>query len=688
MFDEQSLKPIYYHLHPEFVDEKIVSGEPKKRYTTTLCSECKKNIDAGEIPRRSIAAGVDFGDANRIGLEPLTDRERQIISKVRHYLLIIKIESNIDYNRTKEKGQSKVKGCGIYFDDDSPQVVSDLLSQEGINGDVTLQLVGPDGEYDSLAKKVFGSANVEGRAWVIYQWLKVLRMINIHYIYDDDELPHFDEVKDRLDTANKALFENAHLVNDESVVRETDIAKYDARYIRTRTSGEDDMEVDEDGKSGNDFPLRGVFVTSAQKGGTDIDQEYMKRAAKALDADKEQGGDTKAESRREKYPLNDYENGDETNAKASPDVFMFGTAYGNKGPTLNTYESEHLLMQYTTSAASNRPLIFHLFESKWRHGVIGSMHAKVSSNPTGFKLFAEEFSTVEFQAKLQRAIKNPSGKEAKYIMSKLVLVLNFAGRNSVFGALERNESAGQILALGRRYGHAAAFDTLGIDDVNHPNSMRFALRRLNNSDYPAVVSSASQVELRRGIKLKDGDEGRIPFNWDDRFQVMINNPVGAAKAYIDVVDDITTILNGIKPSNRTSKTEFKSQDDVGMTGSSHAFFGKTETTGSGSLHFHVVKWSHLLSPEFLESVADIPELCKKVAAVLNSMYSAKLGRHEHVHDLVQKNIKYVKSKKTRRLAVDDSAQGGAEDTSISDTESSHASPSKGELSYLLLRLED
>jgi len=123
MFDKDD-KPIYYHLHPEFVDEELVSGERKKRYTTTLCSDCKKSIDADNIPRRSIAAGVDFGDANRIGLEPLTDRERRIISKVRHYLLVIKVESNIDYNRTKEKGQSAVKGCGIYFDDDSPQVVS------------------------------------------------------------------------------------------------------------------------------------------------------------------------------------------------------------------------------------------------------------------------------------------------------------------------------------------------------------------------------------------------------------------------------------------------------------------------------------------------------------------------------------------------------------------------------------
>ena len=584
-------------------------------------------------------------------------------------MLIIKIESNIDYNRTKEKGQSAVKGCGIYFDDDSPQVVSDLLSHEGINGDVTLQLVGPDGEYDTLAKKIFGSANVHGRAWVIYQWLKVLREVNFHY-QDDDELPGFDEVKAILKKANNSLVENARHDNDESIVRETEISKDDVRKIRHSCVSDEDMDDMKVGNEDSDFPLRSVFLTSAQKGDTDVDQEYLKRAAKVLDVNKEQGRDTKAISRRERSPLNDYENGDVTLAKASPDVFIFGRAYG-KGPTLNTFENEHLLMQYTASAASNRPLIFHLFESKWRHGVIGSMHAKVSSNQEGFNLFAGEFSTDEFQAKLQLAITNPSGKEAKYVTKKLVPILNYAGRNSAFGALERNESAGQILALGRRYGCAPAFDTLGIDDVNHPLSIRFALPSSSNHNFPAVVSTASQIEMRRGIKLKERCDG-IPFNWSDRFQVMINNPVGAAKAYIDVVDDIMTILNSIKPSLRTTKTEFKPQDDVGITGSSHAFFGKTETTGSGSLHFHVVKWGGI-SPELLESVADIPELCKKVAVVLDSMYSAKLNRHEHVQDLVQKNMRYVKSTKTKRLAVDStssSAQDDTENTSIGDMASS------------------
>jgi len=462
MFDKKSGGPLYYHLHPEFVQEKV-PGDPSQGYTATICSECEKVIESGgtpdlPYPRRSIAAGVDFGDFTRIGLEPLTERERQIISKIRHYLLFIKIESNTKDGRVIERGQSKIKGCGIYFDDDSTQVVSDLLSKEGLNGNVSLQFVGPDGEYDALAAKVLGNPNVEGRAWVIYQWLKVLKGVNLHYEHDD-ELPHFNEVKTKVQAANKALIKDAERVDDTSIIKKTEIAKDDVRRIRTtRSRSRVDTKLKEDG----DIPFKCSILTSSVKKdkGTDIDSEYLDSAAKTLGIDEKQLY-AAAMSRRERDPLNDYEKGDETIAKAAPDVFMFGTAYGNKGPNLNQYEMEHLIMQYTTRTGSNRPLLFQLFESGRRQSVIRGMHAKVCSNQKEFEQFANEFSSDEFQAKLRNAVNNPKGGAAKYVMKKLVPLLTFPGKKSHFGALERNESAGQILALGRHFGCAPAFLTFG-----------------------------------------------------------------------------------------------------------------------------------------------------------------------------------------------------------------------------------
>jgi len=50
-------------------------------------------------------------------------------------------------------------------------------------------------------------------------------------------------------------------------------------------------------------------------------------------------------------------------------------------------------------------------------------------------------------------------------------------------------------------------------------------------------------------------------------------------------------------------------------------------------------------------VADIPELCQKVASVLDSQYCASLDRHVHVQDLVKKNIGTAKGLKSLRQSA-------------------------------------
>ena len=68
--------------------------------------------------------------------------------------------------------------------------------------------------------------------------------------------------------------------------------------------------------------------------------------------------------------------------------------------------------------------------------------------------------------------------------------------------------------------------------------------------------------------------------------------MGSALAYKQVVEDVMTILVGAKPrragGNGTKLTPPDSPDSFGIIGTPWAFFGKSETTGSGAFHFHVV----------------------------------------------------------------------------------------------------
>ena len=203
----------------------------------------------------------------------------------------------------------------------------------------------------------------------------------------------------------------------------------------------------------------------------------------------------------------------------------------------------------------------------------------------------------------------------------------------MFGALERDRSKGEILGLGLRFGCAPAFLTFAIDDVNSICAIRLNARSRNNKDFPSHLSGGVYEALRNGF----GVEGNvsIPKTYRERYAHLTNNPVGAALVYKRFVEDVLTILVGGDKfhSRRTSFVSWDN-DSAGITGTNVAYFGKTETTGRGSLHFHVVLWGGI-SPDLLEVISDMPQLCKRVALILESMYSATLSKSQHVSNLAK-----------------------------------------------------
>jgi hypothetical protein len=224
-------KPKYFHLHPEFVEE-FVGDDGRRDFRARLCPSCCKFKTNGKAraPVRSVASGVDFGSPRRLRLVRLTPRERQMISKVRHYSNAIKIESNT--GRQRELSHSAIKGHSILFDHDCPRVLKKLLSEESINDSVDVHFVGPEGQYDHLAKKALGSAHVSARPFAVYQWLKVLKEVNEMYS-EDGELEDFPIVVERIEKCNKSLVENATMVTaDKKTSRETDVGRDDIREVR------------------------------------------------------------------------------------------------------------------------------------------------------------------------------------------------------------------------------------------------------------------------------------------------------------------------------------------------------------------------------------------------------------------------------------------------------------------------
>jgi len=594
-----------YHLHPEFVDE-YKKDNGKVGFKAKICSGCSTSISSDTIPTRSIASGVDFGDYQRIGLEPLTLRERHIISKVRHYLNVIKIESNA--GSLQSNHHSALKGCGIMFDHDSPQVVKKLLNPESINGDVEIQFVGPNGEYDRLIAKAIKSANVSGRAFVIYQWLGVLNRINKWY-KDDDPLPDFYEFEQTMDECNNDLVQRATRTASEDKIN---IARDDIAGVRQATAASDSISTN---KSDGDFPMRSVYLTSSNKtvhsNCADHDHGFLVASAEAMgigvQEEQKQYKENVTKSFRERDAMNEFITLDDTLVKAHPEVFLLGTAYDKSTPRLNPKECIHLLLQFTTAAASCQPLLFHLFDLMQRHETIRAVHAKTKEKQQWDK-FVSEFMSPYFQDMLRKAVANPNKKAGKYVMKKLAPMLESAGKSATFGALESARSKGEIIALGRRFGCAPTFLTFAIDDVNSATAIRMTMRSSNNDEYPSCVSGEVYEAIRNHFAI-DGDIP-IPKSYSERYARLTKNPVGAALVYKKYVEDILSIIVGGRSAS-AKRTTFTSwdHDSIGIAGTNVAHFGKTETTGRGSLHYHVVLWGSI-SPDILELISDIPELCK------------------------------------------------------------------------------
>ena len=641
----------YFHLHPELVHKRI--DDDQRVYTeATICNECQASLDQDEKPRNSIASGVDFGSSARIGLEKLSSREQQIISYVRHYYNIIKIESN---TRTlKEHSQSAIRGSSILFDQDTPQVVSDLLSAETINSNMILHFCTHEGKFDTLFKKTMDSksADIFGRSYALYQWLSVLKVVN-PVIYKQLNLPTFPAFQNLMKTCNDAFLAEALTTKNDDLIDLTEQMKDDVAGIRASTNVHHQIDESNDPYSDGKFTLRYSFLTSTDKTqfnkSSDSTHTYLKNVARAIgvNVDPEKEEYERHKSLRSMHPINEFEQGDYGLIAAFPHIFMLGKGYASATSNLSERDCAHLLLQFTTAPSSCSLLIFYLFDIKRRFENVRGMSAKASKDPKAFAEFIETFSSAEFQTKLQSAVANPNGKDAKYVLNKILPVLTSAGKHTSFGAVERNSSTGDLLAMIRRFGPQFQFLSCAFDDVHNPHSFRLTFRQPNNSDFPSTAPDAFLKAMKMGTSFQSGTV-RIPTNWSALAAAVTGNPVAVAFMYKRLIYNIATILIGLKPStisgsnNRATITRrFTSNsmndDDGVIVGHATAFNGCHETNARGSLHFHITIWS-AITAAVLQGSVDVEAVCDAISDILDSMYRGHIPRGYHIKDLIERQL--------------------------------------------------
>ena len=681
-----------FHLHPEFVH---IDSEKE---VTVLCPRCSLWYEQGQQtsveknhapPPNSIAAGIDFGDASRVGLESPTVAEMVVIARVRHFHNVVKIQNNHLVGGRSDFTKSVLRAHSVLFRHDAPLVLSlSLLMKQAKLEDsrslkddlkelfcnmLTIELLGPNYAREKLAYKAKMQTLVQVRPHIVYQWLAVLGVC--HRLYRDDpqlsELTNFASFKHVMDEANKEVFQKSIHINEDRALLLEKYLGDDVSQVRSGILHSSDLPSIQNSESAiNSTGSTSMNVSySYVKSASNIEKEiagkdpnrskkmatYIADVAEAfnvdlLDASDQANNEEILKSVREEDPMDEFSDMQELLVGAFPQVFMLGQTYKRKS-LLNHSQLEHLLMQYTNAAATNRELLFYLFDCQSRHRVIRNLAAKVRKDPSAFESYAKLVRDQNFQTLIREAKKNPTSDAASEVMRRVLPVLAFGSRENTMSNLVGNPtSISRGLAMGKRYGGATTLLTVTPDDINNPTGLRLASKSLNNMSFPAVIDEEFFQQLEKGGEIPVEGFVKMPLNYTQRFKVSSQNPVAVAYEFRSMMENIIEILIGcpldFRPGTNSGQKRtwyFKSKahnspHHKGIFGYVVAHFGCIETQARGALHFHIILWGGI-SPNLLEKAASMPEVCTWIEEALDTMYTAEIPRSIHVRDMITQKMK-------------------------------------------------
>ena len=354
-------------------------------------------------------------------------------------------------------------------------------------------------------------------------------------------------------------------------------------------------------------------------------------------------------SKRSGLALNTFNNFDFILTGSNPDTFLFGNAY-NRNSDLMTSQIQHLLNQYTTHAASNTTLLFHLFNVRQRHQNINGVSSTLRGDKVSMNEFVKLVNNEQFKNQLSKAAENPQGSDAKSVIHSILPLLRASGRNTSFGSMERRSGVSHMTAMTNKYGPASIFITIAPDDINNLTGFRLSFRSTNNTSFPATMTKENVDAIRQGSSIIGEGFVQIPTSYKHRVKAVINNPHSSSKEYKRLIEQVFGILVNIPVSYKHRKSQDYRQRGPGIFGEILAFYGVTETQKRGALHLHAILYGSI-SPYLLQRASHIDELCKEISEVLDDIYQAELSAEDHAHNMLLKGLRTCKLSVTQSDSV-------------------------------------
>ena len=464
-----------------------------------------------------------------------------------------------------------------------------------------------------------GSSVITGRGFVVFQWLAVLKEINP--LYNDIKVPEFRDICKIVKDLNYELFQDSITTTHAADIMNDNALGDDVAEVRNNNVDSSDNEVN----------LSSSLVSKPNYN-INCEEAILTSASYAF-------GDEEKASRGEK--LNEFQNNDFAISGTFPHIFLYGTAYGNKGG-LNDQHRRHLLFQYSNIPSQTTEMIYFLYDQQVRHNNMIHMSKKIKSAPEEFLKFSAELESEEFQLKLDKSLKNPKSKEAKEVINRLMPILLSSSKESRFASFDSEKVKYMISSLVQFRGPCSAFFTIAPDDVNNPRVFQLSMRSNNNEDFPCKEEGLIEEMIKSDGAILGSGNVRIPVHYKYRLEAANLNPVATSIEYIRLLQLVFEEIIGVNCNIANENAKFKNtrffmEHKKGIFGHAISAIGVNEDQNRGALHAHIAIWGGI-SPRLLEFASSLPHICNEISDVLDSIYKAEIPLKNHVSDLIRKNL--------------------------------------------------
>ena len=363
-------------------------------------------------------------------------------------------------------------------------------------------------------------------------------------------------------------------------------------------------------------------------------------------------------SKREASPLSDFVSDDMGLTTSFPDIFMMGKAYGKPVGSMRLPLRLHLLHQFTNVPAQDRRLLGFLFDVMQRSRVLRSVKTHVDGKPHALKTIQALLDDPEERRKLKEAIKYPKMGRSKKMLRKYLGMLRFSGGDIPYGAVEGSKLKHRIVGCTKRYADNTEFLTVSPNNQGNARSIRVCFYSVNNHSFPAKFEEGCHygkdgeefIEhlVKDATLLSEGNIEVPPgyLNKSARAGLGHSNPIAFVQENKKLLFDILDILLGITPDNsgffpktagRSKRRSRYYRRRKGIFGHVLSLIGVTEDHQKGHLHWHLTVNAGL-SSYALQRFANLPELCQRIAEVLDLAYKSELTPQAHVASLVRRLV--------------------------------------------------